>query len=228
MEMKTIQRILASGICLFCTVVCMSQNRQELEALYQQEMGNAAGLFIGKMEVPYSPKAYKTQPYLIEEGFFKKGSICHDKMVYNDVSLRFDTYQNILIVETPEQHFRVMTKKENISFFTLEGQKFVNFNGTFVREEYAGKKLSLYTHLYQEQGIPDMQQAVKLIQFNSKSAMWLVEDGKVKTIKNRKDLEGFFPARKQEIKQYVKKNRLKFNRKRRTASIQSLVQLLDK
>lgn len=226
--MKEIRRILTTILCMLFATVCMGQNRKELEALYQQQMGNAAGLFIGKLEVPYSTKAYKTQPYLIEEGVFKKGSICQDRMVYNDVPLRFDIYQNILIVETPEQHLWVMTKKESISFFTLEGHKYVNLNGTFVREEYAGKKLSLYTHLYLEQGIPDMQQAVKLIQFNSKSAMWLVDDGKVKTIKNRKDLEGLFPAHKQEIKQYVKNNRLKFNSKHRTASIQSLVQLLDK
>jgi len=126
----------------------VGQTRQELENLYLSGMGDHARLYIGKVEVPYERQFYKTLPYLYEDGSFHVGAVGTEELVYPEVTLRFDVYLNQLVVESPHSHIEVVPTKENVQFFTLEGQRFVNCNGTFVREEYAGKKLSLFTYIY--------------------------------------------------------------------------------
>jgi hypothetical protein len=205
----------------------MGQTRQELETLYLSGMGNHARLYIGKVEVPYERQFYKTLPYLYEDGSFHVGAVGTEELVYPEVTLRFDVYLNQLVVESPHSHIKVVPTKENVQFFTLEGQRFVNCNGTFVREEYAGKKLSLLTYIYKEQDYPDIQQARKRVQFKSKWALWLVQDGKVKTVKSLSDLQALFPTRSQEIKRFADEKKLKFNAKNRINSLKSIVEFLD-
>ena len=213
---------------LACSLLpCMGQTRQELENLYLSGMGDHARLYIGKVEVPYERQFYKTLPYLYEDGSFHVGTVGTEELVYPEVALRFDVYLNQLVVESPYSHVKVVPRKENVQFFTLEGQRFVNCNGTFVREEYAGKKLSLFTYIYKEQDYPDIQQARKMVQFKSKWDLWLVQDGKVKTVKSLSDLQALFPTRGQEIKRFADEKKLKFNAKNRINSVKSIVEFLD-
>lgn len=213
---------------LVCSLLpCMGQTRQELESRYVSVMGDYARLYIGKVEVPYDTQLYKTLPYFYEDGSFHVGAVGTEELVYPEVALRFDVYLNQLVVESPHSHVRVVPRKENVQFFTLEGQRFVNYNGTFVREEYAGKKLSLFTYIYKEQDYPDIQQARKRVQFKSKWALWLVQDGKVKTVKSLSDLQALFPTRSQEIKRFADEKKLKFNAKNRINSVKSIVEFLD-
>jgi len=205
----------------------MGQTRQELETRYVSVMGDYARLYIGKVEVPYERQFYKTLPYLYEDGSFHVGTVGTEELVYPEVALRFDVYLNQLVVESPYSHVKVVPRKENVQFFTLEGQRFVNCNGTFVREEYAGKKLSLFTYIYKEHDYPDIQQARKMVQFKSKWDLWLVQDGKVKTVKSLSDLQALFPTRSQEIKRFADEKKLKFNTKNRINSVKSIVEFLD-
>jgi hypothetical protein len=205
----------------------VGQTRQELENLYLSGMGDHARLYIGKVEVPYERQFYKTLPYLYEDGSFHVGTVGTEELVYPEVTLRFDVYLNQLVVESPHSHIKVVPTKENVQFFTLEGQRFVNCSGTFVREEYAGKKFSLFTYIYKEQDYPDIQQARKMVQFKSKWDLWLVQDGKVKTVKSLSDLQALFPTRSQEIKRFADEKKLKFNTKNRINSVKSIVEFLD-
>jgi hypothetical protein len=205
----------------------MGQTRQELETRYVSVMGDYARLYIGKVEVPYERQFYKTLPYLYEDGSFHVGTVGTEELVYPEVALRFDVYLNQLVVESPYSHVKVVPRKENVQFFTLEGQRFVNCNGTFVREEYAGKKLSLFTYIYKEHDYPDIQQARKMVQFKSKWDLWLVQDGKVKTVKSLSDLQALLPTRSQEIKRFADEKKLKFNTKNRINSVKSIVEFLD-
>ncbi|MBQ2506986.1 MAG: hypothetical protein II530_00670, partial [Bacteroidaceae bacterium] len=74
---------------------------------------------------------------------------------------------------------------------------------------------------------PDIQQARKRVQFKSKWALWLVQDGKVKTVKSLSDLQALFPARSQEVKRFADEKKLKFNAKNRINSVKSIVEFLD-
>lgn len=216
-------------LCFFLSCLpAESQTRQEIIAQYQKELGDYASLFTGKVEVPYDATSFNSLPYLHEDGSFRKGTVCFGGVPYEQVNLRIDLYMNQLVVETPQKHLKVVPQKEKTSFFTIDGQKFVNVRGTFVREEYAGRQCLLYSHLYRVQDVPDTQQSRKRVQFKSKMALWLVSDGQVEIVKDLSDLQSFFPSRKEDIRQYAKDMNLKFNAKNRIASIRAIVEFLER
>lgn len=205
-----------------------SQTRHELQLLYQEQLGDYNQLFIGKMEIPYDVLSFKHLPFLHEDGTFKLGTVFFGQMLYEQVNMRLDLYQNLLVVESPQGQHRVVPQKEKIVYFIMDDQKFVNIKGTFVREEYAGNRISLFSHLYKEQAVADTQQGHKRIQFKSKLALWLMTDDDIKIIKGKGDLISCFPSKRQEIIKFLKENKLKFNVKNRLSSIKSIVEFLDR
>lgn len=220
--------VLFSILLFMSCLPAKSQTRRELEIQYQNKLGDYASLFKGKVEVPYDVHFFKNLPYLNEDGSFRQGTVFFGQMLYEKVNLRLDLYQNQLVVESPQGRHKVIPQKEKISFFIVDGQKFANVQGMFVREEYSGGKISLFSHLYKEQDVADTQQNYKRIQFKSKSALWLRIDDDFRIIHGKRDLLAYFPSQRQEIIQFLKNENLKFNARNRLSSIKAIIKFIDR
>ena len=220
------------GLSIFVTfllsVFVNAQSLQELEANYVEALGDYLGLYRGKLEVPYDKTTYRSSPYLHDNDGFVKGSIFYGGTHYSDVMLRLDLYTNSLIVLSPNAGKKIVVRKDLVDSFSIGAENFMNLDGIYVREEYLGRKLSLYTHILKKQDVPDMQSARRMLQFKTKEEILLFVGFTRHVIKGYKDIVSLFPERKTEIEKLVDKEHLKFSSQDKVNSLTRIVQILER
>jgi hypothetical protein len=186
-------------------------------ALYHQHIGEQSGLYNGTQ--------YGSYPFKFKEGhpFFyadepARGSIVYDNVFYPDVHLLYDEVSNIIIFQDKAHQIQLIN--ERISRFTILDNHFIRI----VKDSLMSSPVStgFYNILY-EGNVSVLKQEVKIVNEDvssiSEGVLHFIENKKYYYIKmnheyyrinRKKDLLNVYKARKKEIRQCIKDNKLSF------------------
>ena len=215
-------RILA--ICLVVTNFVGSQNmtNNEIYKWFDEKIGSGnTGLYNGSESTVRYRTINGNHKYL-ETSNFIKGSINYDGQPYFDIEMRYDIYNDALIVKLPSlSAFLVLELiKEKVATFSLNGKTFVN-TSSYVNENSKYKN-DFFQLVYQKGGLKLFQKHEKerfdrrnqdraYSEFKYRSSFFIAYQGRLTAVKSKRDVLKLLPEKKKEINAFYGRNRVSLN-----------------
>lgn len=222
------KKILARTITvLLCIVFPLKGTAQEDLEQYLQQAGDHAALYCGIAQTRHPAIGQETTPYW-EDGQFREGKVCFSGVVYPRVMLRYDLEQQQIEVLSPEKHLIVIPDQKKVEWFCMEGKRYVKHGSVYLREEYAGKSVSLgqLSVKIRTNDIIENNQAYKALKEKQTWYMVLGKDS-LEEVNSLRRLRRLFPEYSNQLSNYAKYKRLKFKKDVRGESLASCVAYLD-
>lgn len=203
---------------------------------YLQKAGDHATIYQGRIEPPFNFNQWTAQPFWSDKEAHE-GAISFKGILYPNVSLRYDVYQNLVSVISPVRGVAIVPDQAFIDYFIAEGYRHVRIGNHFMRVLHEGDRISLVMRrrkLKTADVIVDMH-AVKnlatsdnyyLIPTEALHAP-VVDPKQLKEVDHVKDFGKLYPEYKKQLKAYSKKNSLKFNSLQITTSLGLCTRQLD-
>lgn len=188
----------------------------------------------GSVYAPYHPVAFG-DPFFVES-VFSKGNLTLVGREFENVGLKFDIEQQkvILMAFVDSVNFKIIVLNDNyIKYFSIHGTHFVNisnhlnnnlikgfyeliYNGEFVFvKSYRKEFLGVYSNRH-----PNGKYSETITE------NFIIRNNKKYTIKNKKSIFSVFPEHKNEIKIYMKDNKIKL-RKASNINLNNLMRYCD-
>lgn len=219
---------------LVCCFICKTINAQSLEqdsSFYSASVSNAIQVYHHYLTPEsglYNGSEYAGYPFRFNEGhqFFganelTKGSIVYNGILFENVPIQIDLITEHVIINCFEGGYRIQLINERISSFNL-------LNHTFIRivKDSANSNVintGFYDQLY-EGDITVLKKEKKKIDeeisitagiirsVTEDNFYYLKKAGKYYSIKNKNYLVEVLHDKKKDIKQFMRKNKLKFKK----------------
>lgn len=186
-------------------------------------------LYNGWLHIGYSPKIEGTAYY--EDATWKNGTVVYDGLEFNNVNMLYDLYQDELVI----QHFHklmITLHSVKLSSFHFGGRHFTRF----LRDSTVkGSPATGFYEVLHEGKTKLMAKRIKLLEetitdvleqrFTPKNFYYIYNNNSWYNIKNYKDLrKTILKDKSSEIRQYLRKNKIKFRKEKERALILSLQQ----
>ena len=193
--------------------------------LYLNKVADYSIIYSGRVEEPYFINL-TNHPYFNKEKF-STGVLCYNDIVYTDIKLRYNLHREDILVEHPGLLFGIELKKENVSWFTIDGYRVV-----------ASKKIdwenvpdARFLILLHEGMYPVVQTSKSALltnysnrvveyYFDADNRYYICISGICYPLKSKKSLLNLFPDQRRELDQYAKQKRLDFKRNPETAYVE--------
>lgn len=171
------------------------------------------------------------QENTLENMGYGTGKLLYDGILYTNQTMRLDLFRNELIILSPDKTYNIVLDPEKVEWFNLFGYKgayrkednYKNFpgEGYYIQlhegENNLLKKDSYY--LSKQSGQVYMNRNVKY---------YLLKDKVYHQIKNKKSLLKVLHSHKKELEQYIKENRINFDKNNLENAIISIVNHYEK
>jgi len=179
--------------------------------LYDLAMGENSHLYNGREFInPFEKKEAKGHIYFITDDW-QDGFILYAGQLYEHVSLRFDVFQNKVIVEHPRSHREIELDSKKISYFGLNEQRFVRLTSPtegFYAQIYNGV-VKVYIWYYKT--LTENTEGKTMVrEFPSKEKVFIVKDGTYHPVSTKSAVLSVFKEQKPELKKLIKEERLSF------------------
>lgn len=196
---------------------------------YYNYTDKQARLYNGWLHIGYSTKIEGVAYY--ENANWKNGTVVYDGLEFNNVNMLYDLYQDELII----QHFHKLMltlHSVKISSFKFDGHYFVRY----LRDSTVkGSPATGFYEVLHEGKTRMMAKRIKLLEetitdvleqkFTQKNFYYIYSNNTWYNVKNYKDLRKLILKDKSsEIRQYLRKNKIKFRKEKERALILSLQQ----
>ena len=203
---------------------------QNVGAQEKISSSNYARLYVGALEPQYQIWMWHDIPYYGGDTEMRLGRVSYHGVVYDNVRLRYDLYKQQLAVVAPETNVVCLPEQKYIDWFELDGHLFVHDPEDSTRyaallSDGTRNGVALY-HTINKINSGDKNFGKKYFEktLSTEEHYTLVTpDGKMHHVKRAKDVAKLFPEQKKQIRRYATKNRLRFSKKRREASLAMLV-----
>ncbi|MDO4956461.1 MAG: hypothetical protein Q4E60_05520 [Bacteroidales bacterium] len=222
------RKYLALFASILLTVNTYAQ--QDEMSRYQNEAGDFAALYQGKIESEFNPFLYTNHPFL-DTDEYQAGDICYCGVVYKNVPMRYNALEQTLSVQTPQKGIKITPEQSSIEWFKLRGDLYQHDeqNGGFCATLVQKKNLVLKRIV-----IANVQNGIEIIndkyrnRFSILEKLVLYANGKETNVKKLADLYKLFPQKKKELKQFAKQHNLSFKNENRAQSMKQCVEYLGK
>lgn len=149
----------------------------------------------------------------------RRGSIVYDGLAVDGVRLLYDSQADQLVMQYPKSPLRFLLDTARITEFTLGGHVFHRFAADSTRP--AGLSTGFYDMLLltgplqvvakrQKQRQDQVKDRRKLPYYILKDEFYVIDNNKIKYIKQKKDFYRLRPDKKKELSSYFHKNKLFF------------------
>lgn len=206
---------LLSVICFFITVPVISNETGTVHSFYtvQDTIKDDQTLYTGRLWIKKYPDIDGDE--FLFTGDYLNGSVAIGGRIYQNIPLKYDIY-NDEILSPNNKNLIIQLNKERIDSFSLEfrdklqkfrrisGDTVKGFNG-FVNVLYSGS--CSYCVKYKK-NIELLAVDRKFDKFYETRKMFLLHGGKVNQFAGRAELFKLMGERKQEVRNYIKKNKL--------------------
>lgn len=202
---------------------------------WQQDIcaqGDYSRLYVGRMEPQYNLAQYKDNPYYGNSSDLHTGTISYYGVIYNKVQMRYDMILQQVVVCTPGRNVFVVPEQAAIDWFKLDGVTYVHDvadNSRFAMLLCDGSVNGLrLLHPMWKKIDRDVQyddHFVHALTIHDRYIL-VLPDGSAHTVRKAGDIIKLFPEQKADIKAFVKKNRLSFDREHVSASLQAVVRFV--
>jgi hypothetical protein len=221
------KHILIICFSLFITTLFSQENKQELvwfdSLINQKNLPINQGVIFSEKHRTFN----KNHHFLFENTFFK-GNLKYNNQMYYNVSMKYDTYNDNLIlkINSITENFHVILNKELISSFQLNNKTFYNINlsgfyeviyksesGTLVRKHFSKRKAIKEEDFFYSD-------------FTHEETVLLHKNNKFHVLKKKKHFHKIFPNKKKMITDFFKMNKRE-NENNNTAFILNLIKKLN-
>lgn len=179
--------------------------------LYDLAMGENSHLYNGREFInPFERKESTGHIYFLTQDW-QDGFIYYAGQLYEHVSLRFDVFQNKVIVEHPRSHREIELDSKKVSYFGLNGQKFVHLispTDGFYAEIYKGV---VKVYVWHSKTLKENTEGNTLVrEFPAKEKVYIFKNEKYYQVSTKSATLSVFKERKSELKKMIKEERLSF------------------
>lgn len=197
--------------------------------LYHQFIDPPTGLYNGSEYVNYYNNIKEGHPFF-ETPDFKTGTVFYDGVLYKNVQLQYDIIKNILVTQHSFYYSKIALLNEKIDSFSLLNHQFVKLtenesfnsliNNGFYEVLYNGP-----TTVYKKQKktlleSPSVTEGLK-ISVTEKTAWFIFKENKYYKVGSKKDLLKIMKSRKNEMQQFLRKNKLSYKKDKDSTLINS-------
>ncbi|MBC6699816.1 hypothetical protein [Hymenobacter sp. BT190] len=163
------------------------------------------------------------------------GSITYDNHLFNDVKIAYDIARNQVVVQHATNPFTLKLINKNIQNFTIDGHYFQRIeadssNQTVVRtgfyELLSDKSFRIFAQ--RKKGtLERIDQQKVTLEFMPETRLYLEKSGIFYDINSKKNFILAIGSQGDNLKKYIKSNKLKFDMKRRESSVISTVNYFE-
>ena len=166
----------------------------------------------GLLHLNFDKTANDNNRYYISNDF-KSGSVNYNNQDYFDLFLKYDIYNDELILKHNKSNTtQINLIKENITFFKIGEQKFVNLNEAkpfkagYYEETSIGKNIILYTKYYKEKS-KVTKDNFSSIEYSQKNEFLLFKENEFYLINDKNQIIKLYPDSKKKINSFYFSNK---------------------
>ncbi len=187
--------------------------------LYDHSTHKDSHLFNGT-EYKENPRYGEGHPFFIDEEF-KDGTILYDDQLYENVPLLFDILRGDLVTERTQDGARIRLVPEKISYFIMQKHTFVRlvaqtYDGLprtdFYEVLHRGNTSAYALHQKKSNDRVSMNRIETTIDVQDR--YFIYKDGKYKQVKTKRSVLKILFAKKSQLKQFIKGNKIRFSEDR--------------
>lgn len=190
-----------------------------------------ARLYVGRIEEPHIYAQYDSLPYYGNTVNTFSGKMSYYGVTYDSVNMRYDLLRQEIVVCTPVTNIFVVPGQDDVDWFELGGQRYVkdiSGNTRFAAVCYEGNGLRLTNGRKKiTEGMVRVENKYVMNLVTREQYVLTVGDSVAVPVKSASDMTKVFPEYKDEIKRYVKLERLSFSKQKRGQSLTALVRHLS-
>lgn len=167
----------------------------------------------------YHPNSIRGDAYFTDDKTLHNGTVVYDSIYYNNVSLMYDVYADVVAVLMPNKYSMVMLHNSRLLAFTVDEHKFVNLPADEDKVIKAGNHEVLYDGKVQAFGkySKSLQSAYSTSGapeqfFKGSKSFYLKKNGKYYVAGSESAVLKVFEDKKKELKQFIKTKQIKFRR----------------
>ena len=212
----------------FCPGILWAQTAGgDVSRQYFDAAGDNAALYRGKaLTTTFQSSEWLSHPYWEDEEF-RVGEVCFSGVVYPYVKLRYDVYNHLLEVQTPQRGFVVLPDQDKVDYFTMDGFRFVRYNDVFVREDYHGRTVSLHRQRTKHRMTNLIRDGYSYKRLETDDAFMLHRADGNYEVSNLRSLSSLYPEYRKQLKNFAQTQKLKFKGDERGRSLARLTEYLD-
>jgi len=199
---------------------------------YQNIVGVNSPLYKGKEYLDYTFRIEGNQYF--QSDLWEKGSVFYDGLLYEDVTMKYDVVNKVLIVDHAHLPVPISLESKKIDSFSLLGHDFIRLVADTVAQEdlstdfydllYDGKTQFLVNRV---KVLNDEIEDRKLrYWFENDDRYYIQKENMFYRVKSKKSVLDVFSDHKKDIRKYLKKNKIKF-RQQREEAIHRIVMYYD-
>lgn len=204
------KHVLVVCFSFFINTLFSQENKQELvwfdNFVSQQNLPINQGVKYSKKY-----KTFKGNHHFLFANKFQKGNLKYNNQMYYNVSMKYDTYHDNLIlkINSKSEDFSVILNKELISYFEINNKKFDNINSLgFYEILYKTDHITLVRKFSSKK--KDIKKSLFLYsKFTLEETLLLLKNNTFYTVKNRKHFHKIFPNKKNLVNDFFKMNKEK-------------------
>lgn len=171
---------------------------------YMKVAGDYSAIYQGSIEPMFSQTAWTTHPYW-DDAEIHVGDVCYEGRLYKNVKLRYNLLENRLYVISVDNQYSVAPEVAKISYFTMEGKRFVNTGERYICIQQEGHYVSLL-HDRRKMRAGDIiegRDVYHSIQTSDEYSL-VYADGRVVQVNKAKDIIKNNPQYKKALKQRMR------------------------
>jgi hypothetical protein len=186
---------------------------------YNKSVGQQSRLYNGAEYIPYSP-LIKNNANFLDLKDLRPGTVKFDGYTYTKVSMLYDLYKDLLVVQLYNNFSRYTLTSERVSSFDLEGHHFVYiaadtvsnntaFASGFYDQIYGGKTESIARYVKTIQNLSSGND-IETYFTPAKKQLFIKKGAGYYPVSSEGDVVKLFKEHKKELQQYIKNNGIDF------------------
>ncbi|WP_205508598.1 hypothetical protein [Longitalea arenae] len=192
--------------------------------VYNAFIANQSRLYNGTEHLGYSVRI-KNHAYFLQKEL-ATGKLVYDELEFTNVPMAYDLFKDQVVVQHLNGFTRVALISAKVKEFTLLNHHFIRLDSTsgaslitgFYDEVYTGQlKVLVKREKFIDETIKDELER----EFISLDMIYIQKDGRYYYIKNKKGLFAMLKDKAPAVKQYLRKNRIRYRKGPETAIVKA-------
>jgi hypothetical protein len=201
----------------------LSASKKKIVSFYTASIRDQSRLYNGSDYVIYIPEK-EEHPYFMQDDW-TTGSVIYEHLLYEGVALLYDVHQDQVITEHNRGN-SIRLVPEKIQGFTLFDHTFVRLTQDndskisegFYDQLYNGKS-KVYAKYFKEYNETLSVKEV-IPRFDERVRYYLVKGENFNVVKSKSSVIQIFEDQKQDVKNFIRKNNIRFKSNRALAIVQ--------
>ena len=213
-------------LLLSASVFCQSTNDsvfyhnaiQNIKATYYSTIQEKSHLYNG-IDYEYFGRGSTGTPFFMLDTMHS-GSVFYDGFLYEDVPLRYDMVNDLLLVRYLKDNNTIQLIKSKIDYFSILNHKFIRFSEN---TQNSGEFSGFYELIYNDKKLIAFAKRYKKLLFSSNgedkfgafvqyNEYFIYKDEKYFTINSESDMAHIFKDKAQAVKKFMRTENIKFKK----------------